>query len=68
MEAELIIPPNEEDFSAWDKSPADTTKAVQRYAEEVRETMAARTIVHVENGKPKTAIGAKLLGVPWRGE
>ncbi len=38
-------------------------KQIQRHVE--FEAMQGKPVVHVKNGKPLTAEGARLLGVPW---
>ena len=36
--------------------------------QEIRSAESASSVVHVKNGKPLTAHGAKLLAVPWDGD
>lgn len=56
---------DEDHISGVDDSLKRTTKAIQNYT--ASPTPTFHCIEHVKDGVPLTAVGARLLGVPWRG-
>ncbi len=54
--------PRGSDPDYWNKR---ATKAIREYAASPEPVF--RCVTHVRNGKPLTAVGARLLGVPWNG-
>ena len=58
--------PHEMSYKHGEDMPIDRKKLTQVVNDYTYHTKP-NCVVHVENGKPLTAIGARLMGVPWRG-